>query len=280
VREGSTTQLVTSALKALAFGILITACFLATRPIPVPIPVSHAVTAAGIVVALQAMVYTYDGWAGVLYFSGEMKQPGRDIPRSMFTGVVSVLIIYLLVNAAFVRLIPLHEMAGDPLVADSASKIVFGSAGTGVIRILIAVSLLSAINASMLMASRTMYAVGVSRVNVGGTPTTALAFTTIVAIAFAMSGTFNQIIAMAAFFFVANYTASFASVFRLRQREPQGERPYRAWGYPFTTALVLIGSLAFLLAVIVTDPRNSAYAVLLLAISYPAYRLMKRKIGQ
>lgn len=278
VRAGSAVQVITSALKAAAFVALIVACFLAAPQVrPVAAPGPATITLAGIVVAMQAMIYTYDGWSGVLYFSGEMKQPGRDIPRSMFTGVTSVLAIYLLVNLAFVRLIPLNRMAGDPLVADSASRIVFGAAGAGVIRVLIAVSLLSAINASLLMASRILYAAGARRVNVGGTPTIALATSTLISVAFALSGTFNQIIAMAAFFFVMNYTASFSSVFVLRQREPRAERPYRAWGYPVTTGIVLAGSLAFLVAVILTDFRSSAFAIALLAVSYPVFRFMARQ---
>lgn len=271
VRAGSNAQLMTSALKAVAFLALIAACFFAT-PQRTGFAATSVVTAAGIVASLQLMIYTYDGWAGALYFSGEYENPSRDIPRSMVMGVVSVLVIYLLVNAAFLYLIPLGRMAGDPLVADTVSKIVFGTAGTAMLRALIAVSLLSAINACILMASRIAYAAAARRVNPGGTPTYALAATILLAIGFAATGTFNQVIAMAAFFFVANYAASFASVFRLRRIEPAAQRPYRAWGYPVTTGVVLAGSVAFLLAVMITDPRSSALAIALLALSVPIHR--------
>ena len=274
-RSGSIIQVVTSALKAAAFGALIVACFAARQPAAHATSAVAALTAAGIVASLQLMIYTYDGWAAVLYFSGEMANPGRDIPRSMFTGIVSVTVIYLLVNAAFLHLIPMHAMAGDQMVADTASKIAFGSIGTAVVRALIAVSLLSAINSCILMGARTAYAVGAARVNAGGTPTLGLALTTLATLGFLTSGAFNNVIAMAAFFFVANYTASFASVFRLRRREPHTPRPYRAWGYPYTTALMLLFCLAFLGAVVVTDPRNSIYAIVLLAVSYPIHRIMQ-----
>jgi APA family basic amino acid/polyamine antiporter len=78
-----------------------------------------------------------------------------------------------------------------------------------------------------------------------------------------------------AFFFVANYILSFVSVFVLRRREPEKERPYRAWGYPWTTALALIGSVLFLVGAVASDTRNSIYALALLALSYPVFRLVK-----
>lgn len=275
IRAGGTAQLVTSALKAIAFLALIAACFRVAPGAAGPQPGS-VVDAAAIVVALQLMVYTYDGWAGVLYFSGEVKNP-TDIPRAMRAGVLSVLLIYLAINAAFLYVVPLQVMAGDEMVADTVSRIVFGAAGTAVIRALIAVSLLSAINACLLMASRIAYAVGVDKVNAGGTPTSALAASTGAAVAFAATGTFDQVIAMAAFFFVANYAASFAAVFWLRRREPDTPRPYRAWGYPVTTALVLVGSIAFLIAVLATDARHSLFAVALLALAPAIHRFTRSK---
>jgi APA family basic amino acid/polyamine antiporter len=83
-----------------------------------------------------------------------------------------------------------------------------------------------------------------------------------------------------AFFFVANYAVSFTSLFVLRRREPDRERPYRAWGYPFTTGLALAGSILFLVGAVLSDTRNSLYALLLLAASYPAFRLLKRKMNR
>ena len=88
--------------------------------------------------------------------------------------------------------------------------------------------------------------------------------------------TFESVITVLAFFFVANYILSFISLFLLRRREPDKPRPYRAWGYPVTPALALIGSVLFLAGAIKSDTRNSVYALLLLAVSYPVFRLIKR----
>lgn len=279
VKTSSNVQVATSAVKALAFIALVIACFMTPAPVSgaASIAAPATLTLAGIVISLQAMVYTYDGWASVLYFSGEVTESGRDIPRAMVSGVLSVIVIYLLINAAFLHLIPLSGMAGDPMVADTASQIVFGREGTAIIRALIAVALLSATNACLLVASRVLYAAGLTRVNEGGTPTHALAVTTAVALVLVLSGTFNQVIALASFFFVANYAMSFASVFKLRQAEPDAHRPFRAWGYPVTTAVVLAASLAFLIAVVVADRKSSVIAVALLAVSYPVHRMISKR---
>jgi APA family basic amino acid/polyamine antiporter len=122
-----------------------------------------------------------------------------------------------------------------------------------------------------------------ARVNSGGTPALALFFSAAVAVLFVVFGqTFRIVINVLAFFFVANYALSFLSVFVLRRREPDKERPYRAWGYPWTTALALIGSVAFLVGAIVsgltdTDEgaKTSIFTVLLLASSYPVFRVVK-----
>jgi APA family basic amino acid/polyamine antiporter len=114
----------------------------------------------------------------------------------------------------------------------------------------------------------------VSRVNPGGTPTLALLLSALVGVAFAVFS-FERVIAMLAFFFVTNYLLSFISLFILRRREPQMERPYRAWGYPWTTALALLGSVAFLIEAIREDRTNSIYTLLALACSYPVYLILK-----
>ena len=113
-------------------------------------------------------------------------------------------------------------------------------------------------------------------VNVGGTPTAALALSAGIAVAFALTGAFERVIAVAAFFFVANYAASFLAVFWLRRKEPDTPRPYRAFGHPFSTGAALLISLAFLASAALTDPRHSAVAVVLLLLSYPVYRWLKR----
>lgn len=283
-RTAGRTQLITSALKAIAFLILVVACFLA----PGSGASSTTATAAlpfalAVVLALQAVIYTYDGWTGVIYFSEEVENPDRDIPRAMLGGVAAVAAVYLLVNLAFLHVLSIDQMAGDELVAASAGRRVFGDSGATVIRLLTVISMLSAVNALVLMAPRVLYAIGVaglvpgtSRVDSRGTPVVAHWTSTAVALLFILTGTVEFVLAVTAFFFVANYTLSYISLFVLRAREPEHPRPYRAWGHPWTTGLVLLGSLAFLVASVVADTRNSAYSLGLLALSVPVYLILKQ----
>jgi APA family basic amino acid/polyamine antiporter len=145
------------------------------------------------------------------------------------------------------------------------------------------VSMLSTINALQLMGSRTLFALGRDRlfasgaaaVNRGGTPAYALWAGTVVGALFLLTRTFNAAIALLSFFFVANYALSFISLFVLRAREPELSAKHRAWGHPWTTALALTGSVAFLCAAVASDTRSSLISLALLALSYPVFRVMR-----
>jgi APA family basic amino acid/polyamine antiporter len=92
-----------------------------------------------------------------------------------------------------------------------------------------------------------------------------------------LSGTFERLIAICAFLFVASYALSFTSVFVLRRREPDVVRPYRAWGHPWTTGIVLLGSIAFLVQTVAADWRGGIVIAGLLVASYPAFRIITRR---
>jgi len=288
IREGSAVQTATSVLKALAFAALVVAAFAhsgvsGAREAASAAPTGIALVSA-FVLSLQAVIYTYDGWTGVIYFSEEVARPDTDIPRSLIGSVLVIVATYLLVNLAFMYVLPLATIAGETFAASAVARTIFGELGDPILSVITIVSLLSAVNSNHLMASRVLFALGrdgllsarAATVNDGGTPTFALMVSTVVAILFIVFGqTFGTVITVLSFFFVANYTLSFISVFVLRWREPERPRPYRAWGYPWTTALALLGSIAFLAGAIASDTRNSAYALLLLAASYPGYRMVK-----
>jgi APA family basic amino acid/polyamine antiporter len=284
---GSTTQNLTSLLKALAFIALIVAAFILGGGGALTTTEAHAssaVTISAVVISLQAAIYTYDGWSGVIYFSEEVRQPARDIPRALFGGVLTITAIYLLVNVALLYVLPMSQIAGQEFAAGEAANVIFGVHGDTIFRCLTIVSMLSGINALHLMATRVLFAMSrdglfserAATVNAGGTPGVALFMSAFVAVLFIILGQkFEQVITVLAFFFVANYILSFISLFVLRLREPDKPRPYRAWGYPVTPALALIGSFLFLAGAIWGDTRNSVYALLLLAVSYPVFRVVK-----
>lgn len=290
---GSTAQNTTSLLKTLAFLALIAAAFMLggqaslTTTNQQTTPTGLGLLAA-FVLSLQSVIYTYDGWNGIVYFSEEVENPGRDIPRSMIGGVLLIIMIYLLVNLALLYVLPISEIAGKDFAAGTAARVLFGSQGDTIFRTLTIVSMLSAINAFHLMSTRVLFALSrdglfakqAAFVNKGGTPTISLLTSVVVAVLFIVFGeTFEKVIAALAFFFVTNYMLSLISLFVLRRREPEKERPYRAWGYPWTAALVLTGSVLFLVGAIAADiaggTRSSLYALGLLAVSYPLFRVMK-----
>jgi basic amino acid/polyamine antiporter, APA family len=291
VRWGGTTQLLTAVIKTLGFLILALACFLKGSPAhqaalqssasPLTLP-SGWPLAVAFMLGLQAVFYTIDGWDGVIYFGEEVREPGRDVPRAIFGSVFSIMGIYLLLNLLPLYLLPMNEIAGNTFVLGTVADRIFGSLGDPIIRSIMVVSMLSCLNANQLFCSRTLYAMSAdglffrhaAKVNKGGTPTIALLLSTIAGVAFVI-GSFERVIAMLSFFFVANYTLTYTSLFVLRKREPQMNRPYRAWGYPWTTGIALGGSVVFLIASIATDRENAPWALAILILSYPVYRLMK-----
>ncbi|MFI5209545.1 MAG: APC family permease, partial [Gemmatimonadales bacterium] len=289
IKAGDLTQQVTSVLKTVVLVGLAVLC-LFTAPAPSASSASSVLSVSSafpglalVVLALQGVIYTYDGWNGVLYFSGEVKNPGREIPRAMAGGVLVVVGIYFLLLIGYSHVLTLPGMAGDKLVAASTARVIFGTAGDRIVRAIILVSLLSAANAIVLLTSRVPYAMArdgllwrrMGDVNTGGTPVISLAITAAIAIGLILSGTFGQVLALASFFFVFQYAISFVSLIVLRRREPDTPRPFRIRPYPWLPFFLLLGALAFLAGNLMTDTRNSLWSVALLVGSWPVFRLMK-----
>ncbi|HUL14463.1 MAG TPA: APC family permease [Terriglobales bacterium] len=290
VKWGSGTQLVTAALKTGAFVILVIACFLLGGHLRAAAAAAHPAPPLGsgwplliaFLVGLQSVIYTVDGWDGVIYFGEEVKDPGRDVPRAIFGSVFSIMAIYLLLNAAVLYVLPIGEISGNIFALGTAANRIFGWLGDPIIRIIMIVSLLSCINACQMFSTRVLYAMScdrlffrrAARVNAGGTPVLALLLSTFVGIVFVL-GSFERVIAMLSFFFVANYTLSYTSLFVLRKREPDMPRPYRAWGYPWTAGIALAASAVFLVASLWADRSNAPLAFGLLVISYPVFLILR-----
>lgn len=293
VRIGNVTQQVTSLIKAVALvGLAVIALVLGGGTAEARVVTAGPEAVAGgtvlfaaVVVALQSAIFTYDGWTGPIYFGEEVRNPGRDVPRAMIGGVLVVLAIYLLLNLAFVRVLSIEEMAGDPFVAATAATRVFGPAGDTVLRVMMILSLIATVNALQLMASRVPYAMSrdgflpsvLGRVNVGGTPVPALLLGTAVSVVFVLTNTFETALALIAFFFVANYVLTFTTLFVMRRRAPDLERPFRVPAYPWIPGIVLLGSIGFLVGALVSDTSNSLIALLFLAASWPVYWLLGRR---
>ena len=294
VRWGSGFQQFSTLLKGLGFFVFVFACFFYRSASAQPMSstltrLPHGWTLfVAFLLAMQSMIYTYDGWAGVIYFSEEVQNPARNIPRSMFGGALAVAAIYISVGWAMVHVQPITAFVGQQMALGTAADSIWSGHGTRLIAALTVISVISFMNACHMMASRVVFAMSRDRlvtsrahvVNRGGTPTIALALSTAAALMFILYGGFNKIIGVLAFFFVINYVADFISIFVLRRREPNRERPYRIPGYPWTTILALLIYVGFLASICAADTRNSIYALMLLAGSYPAFRLVKRGSGR
>jgi APA family basic amino acid/polyamine antiporter len=291
VKSGDIAQQLLSGAKALAFATLIVAGFVMAVPEVVTVAPRVMPTGTGfvaaIVLALQAVIFTYDGWTGPLYFGEETTNIGHTMPRSMIGGVLAVIVIYLGFNFAMLHVVGISAMAGDPFVAGSAGTILFGSKGDLIIRLVVLIALLGGINSNVLFAARVPLAMSrdglmppsIDRVNAGGTPVVAHALSIVAALLFILTGTFNSVLALAAFFFVANYLVSFIAIFAMRRKEPDTPRPFRVPGFPYTTGLLVTGSAAFLGGAVFSDRTNSLWSMALLAASWPVYRLIVRRTG-
>ncbi len=295
VSFGSKVQNFTTVLKGLVFFVMVIACFsmgggvrhaaevaATAKGIAPPLIPAGAALITALLFGIQATIYTYDGWDGVIYFGDEIKNPGYLVPRAIFASLFSIVMIYLLINAAVLYVLPMNEVAGNNFSLGLAAQRVFGPHGDFIFRSIMVIALFSSLNALHLMGARVIYAMSrdglffraVSGINKGGTPTIGLLLSALVGVAFAIFS-FERVIAMLAFFFVTNYLLSFTSMFILRLRQPEMARPYRAWGYPWTTALALLGSIGFLVEAIREDRTNSIFTLIALACSYPVYRILK-----
>lgn len=288
MRVSSRLQETVSVVKAIGFMALIagllfvadgsaavTAAAAAPRP-SIPAPVA-------VILAMQLVLIAYDGWQSATYFAGEDRNPVRNLPRSLLGGVLAVIVIYLLMNAALIRVLPYATLAASTLPAADAAAVLLGERGGTIITVLSVLSPLTLVSAVLLCAPRILYAMGadglipgrVSFVDGRGTPAVALLVSTITALAMLVSGSFETVVTIGAVFAVVSYAGGFVSLLVLRSRQPELPRPFRSWGYPWTTMLVLTTALALLVGTMAGAPRESFIAIAALAASYPVFRLTR-----
>ncbi|GAB4031410.1 APC family permease [Spirosoma gilvum] len=289
VRLASRAQEVMSVLKAVGLLAFVIVCFTVTPKEPAIAttairPLAEGGVWLGILAALQSVFYTYDGWHTAAYFTEEDVDPSRNLPRSMISGVLLIIGIYILVNLALLYVLPVPVLAGSKLPAADAVQLLFGPGSAQVVTFLLMISIMGIINAQIMFNPRVIFAMGrdglffrfVNQVNSGGTPMNATILTASASILMILTNTYSKLSDIATFFFVLCYASAFAALIRLRQTEPTLLRPVRAWGYPFTTWALLMASLAFLIGVVIGDFSSSMYAIGFIVVSYPVYLFIKR----
>ena len=292
LRAGSRVQQISSLTKALALISFVVACFVVTpRAAPssvvVPqslpqIPLSGLLVA--LIVALQPIVVSYDGWYGAIYFTEEDENPAKNLPRSSLLGVLACAAIFLLVNAALLHVLSIGRLAASQMPAADAAELIFGVHGRNMILLVSLVTAISAINASLMITPRILFAMArdgqmpgwITWVNSGGTPAGALLLCTAVPIALVLSGSFTALVAMDSILFVAVYLSGFLSLFVLRAREHDYPRPFKMWGYPWTNLGICLGAGAFLVASIIADLKHALFTVVVIALTSSLYLSMRK----
>lgn len=244
-------------------------------------------TIVGIISALQAIFYTYDGWHTASYFSEENADPAKTLPKSMIVGVVLIIIMYLLINGAILYILPYDILSQSKLATADTITYIFGAGYGKMVTIFLMVSILSITNAQIMFAPRVIYSMARDRlffrqstqVNTKGTPYLATVITSSLSILLILSGkeTCGILSDIATFFFVMSYISGFAALIRMRYIEPDLDRPFKSPWFPVLPYFLIIISCLFLAGAVYSDLNSSKYALIFLAVSYPMFRLIKNK---
>lgn len=243
---------------------------------------SAGFAAYGLVVA--AVVFTYDGWYAASYFSEEVKAGGRAVAIGSLQGALIIFALYVLLNLALVLSVPLSALVGHELALAGALDLVYGS-GAGTVIVIAAVFILLAHqNLQYMIASRILFSLSVdglgnsraTSVNDRGTPAVATIFTWAATSLLILVGQFEFLLKLVVILFMAMYVGLVIGVFRLRRQEPDAERPFRAWGFPATGVICVIGWTAVAVFVAVTNPMSALSGVVLTLVSVPVYIWLKR----
>ena len=288
VKNGSIVQQITSIIKVVFFVALIIACFSYSGVKATPIDIHPKIMSGGLIIgffkSIQMALGAYDGWYAICFFAEEDENPNRNIPRSLYTGAFIVIAIYVLINIAFLHVLPTSAMADSPLAAADVAKIVFGENGSVIVTVIAVFSIIGILNAYLMIPPRILYGLSRdgffiksgTRVNNGGTPIVATIASSLFTLVLVLIGSFKVLFALATFMSVIVWALAYCSLLKLRISEPDLPRPHKAWGHPYTTILLVLFSLAFFFGFAYSDKKSLLVIVIITVLSYPVFRLLKR----
>jgi APA family basic amino acid/polyamine antiporter len=258
-------------------------------------PVGFALVTA-FVAACNGALQAFDGCNNMLNITGEIKDPGRNIPKSLFIGLSTCIVIYLLINASMIYVLPVDKMAGSSLVASDAATIAFGSVGGGLIAFLIAFSVAGTTGSNVFTPPRMTFAMArngeffkmAGKVHPKfNTPGNALLVHLGLMILMVLSGSFFILADMYIFIVWAFNLMLMIGIFILRKKMPDKERPYRVWGYPWIPILVILFNAFYLIITLVHDIQdyiggktklmNSVFGIMVTAAGIPLYYYFRWK---
>lgn len=234
---------------------------------------------------IATIIFTYDGWLYAAYFSGELKGGAGAAARACIKGMVIVIALYMLMNAALVKSAGLAALAGSDLALARALELATLPAAGNIIVIAAILILLSHQNLAYMGGPRILQALAedgfatqrATEVGKGGNPVFAVNLTWALSVGLIWIGGFEFLLLLSVFFYVPIYLAMIIGVLILRKREPDGDRPYVAWAHPYSTIVCLIGWTVITLFQAYVERETALYAVALIAISWPVYWYLTRK---
>jgi APA family basic amino acid/polyamine antiporter len=231
--------------------------------------------------ALSPILFSYLGWNACVYVASEIRDPSRNLPRSLFLGLALCTGLYLLVNGVYLYALSPSEMIASSDAGEAAANALFGPFGGTLVAAFVLVSVLGTLNATVLVGPRIVYAMALDGLFVGGvgrvhsgfqTPGIAIALQAVVAIALVVFlETFPKALNFTVFGIILATSADTVALFALRRRQPDRIRPFRTWGYPWVPAIYLVVNLAIGAALIVGSPRESFTTLGLLAVGMLVY---------
>lgn len=234
--------------------------------------------------ALAGAFWAYDGWNNVTFVAGEIKDPKKNVPLALAYGTLIVIAVYVVVNIAFLYVLPIDVMSNSPLVAASAAEVVFGAAGASIISIAVIISTFGALNGSILATARVQFAMAKDNLFFHGlgkihprfrTPHVSLVVQGIWSSVLVLSGSFDTITDYVIFAAWLFYMLGAMGVFVLRKKMPAEPRPYKVWGYPYTPLIFIVFSFFFLVNSLISDTEDAAMGTILILIGLPIYLYWK-----
>ncbi len=246
--------------------------------------------------ALTGAFFALDGWVNIISIAGEVKKPARTIPRALVMGVLICLTLYILMNQAYLFVLPVDKMAQSHVVAADALMQARGTTAANLVSLLIVFCTLGALNGNIMAAPRITYAMGKDKVfptflgvrnNSTGAPTAALWMHGIWISLFIFSGSFDLLADMYIFVTWMAYGLAAFAIFKLRKTNPEANRSYRVWAHPLTTGLFILFSFVYLIITLVNDVYqynrgekpviNSLAGLVFVLAGLPLYTYFERK---
>ncbi|MFH1049979.1 MAG: amino acid permease [bacterium] len=251
---------------------------------------------SGIMIALSGAFWAYDGWNNITYIAGEVKNSQRNIPLALIIGTVIIIAVYLLINLAYLYILPVEQMAGSKLVASDMASAVLGPIGGGLIAAAVMISTFGTANGTIMVSARVYFAM--SRENlffkkIGethprfSTPANALLIQAVWTALLILSGTFDILTDMLIFISWIFYGMGAYGVFVLRKKLPDTHRPYKVIGYPWIPAIFVAFAAVFVFFTLYNDIVNyanghseiinSVFGLILVATGIPLYAYFNKK---